>query len=713
MSHRRRGVIGFVALAVVCAATAPAVGRPATERVIVVLEEGAGPPAQVAERLAERHGGEIGFVYRHAIQGFTLELAAAAVGGLSRAQGVAYVEEDVEVFLTQTGQTVPTGIDRVQADQNPPAAPVDVDIAVIDTGIWLGTNPDGTARNHEDLNVVAVTNCTEAIFYPLFGGCSQTGANDGNGHGTHVAGIAASKDNSVGSLGSAPGAKLWSLKAINDDGTGYLGGVLAAIDLATAYSAQIDVVNMSLTISPAQQSITDAVNASIDSGIVYVVAAGNSGDDVTDYSPANVPGVITVSALADFDGQPGALGSPTCRDDVSDDMLAGWSNFGSGVDLASPGVCIFSTWLNDSYAVLSGTSMASPLVAGAAARYIAENGKPAGRTGVMAVRDALVEGGIAQAHLECGFGGDPDAYPEPLLFMNGSAFGGSGACSDSASTNHPPLARDDTATTSEEVAVSVPVLSNDDDPDGDPLTITSVTDPAHGSTVIQGTNIVYTPDSGFSGTDGFNYSISDGKDGTATAGVTVTVESADEPLAASFVYDCVDLTCSFTDTSTDDGSITGHHWDFGDGNQSTAADPSHTYANPGGYDVTLTVTDDSGNQDTSSTNVTLDVVTQVMTVAVYPILLQGQNASVAMDALAENGSPVPEVTIEGEWSYLNPGGKTKTQTDGGVTDSSGTLQLSIQLPRNADAGSLTFCVTSASADGYRYEPSVECAVPLD
>lgn len=123
MSHRRRGVIGLVALAVVCAATAPALARPATERVVVVLEAGAGPPTQVAERLAQRHGGEIGFVYRHAIQGFTLELPAAAVGGLSRAQDVAYVEEDVEVFLAQAGQTLPTGIDRVQADQNPPAAP--------------------------------------------------------------------------------------------------------------------------------------------------------------------------------------------------------------------------------------------------------------------------------------------------------------------------------------------------------------------------------------------------------------------------------------------------------------------------------------------------------------------------------------------------------------------------------------------------------------
>lgn len=714
MRHRRRDVICLVALALAFSATLPALARPATERVIVVLGPGAGPPEEAAKGLANRHGGEVGFVYRHAIRGFTLELPEGAVPGLSRAPEVAYVEPDLEVNLDQAGQTVPTGIQRVQADLNPPTPPVDVDIAVIDTGIWLGSNPDGSSRNHEDLNVVAVTNCTEAIFYPLFGGCSPSGTNDGNGHGTHVAGIAASQDNAVGSLGSAPGARLWSLKAINDDGTGYLGGVLAAIDLATAHSDQIDVVNMSLTISPAQQSVTDAVNASIDRGIVYVVAAGNDGADVAGYSPANVPGVITVSALADFDGEPGALGSPTCRNDVSDDMLAVWSNFGSGVDLAAPGVCIHSTWLDDGYATLSGTSMASPLVAGAAGRYIAENGKPTGRAGVLAVRDALVVGGIAQGHPGCGFGGDPDPYPEPLLFMNGPAFGGSGECSDSTDTNSPPLARDDTATTTEDVAVSIPVLANDEDPDGDPLTITSVSDPSNGSAAIDGTNVVYTPGPDFSGTDQFTYAVSDGNGGTASAGVTVTVTPVDDPPAASFGYECVDLTCSFVDTSTDDGTITGRQWSFGDGSQSAAVSPSHTYGDPGHYEVSLTVTDDGGNQSTTSTTIRVDVAaTRLMTVAVYPILVDGRNASVAMDALAADGSGLGGVTIEGDWAYLNRGGKEKAQGDGGVTDASGTLQLTIELPRNVDPGSLTFCVTSVTAEGYDYTPSVDCAVPLD
>lgn len=713
MWHRRRGVICWLALALALSSTVPALADPATERVIVVLRAAAGPPEEAAQGLANRHGGEVGFVYRHAIRGFTLELPAGAVAGLGRAPEVAYVEPDLEVSLAQEGQTVPTGIDRVGAGSNPPVSPVDIDIAVIDTGIWLGTNPDGTARSHEDLNVVAVTNCTEAIFYPLFGGCSPSGANDGNGHGTHVAGIAAARNNAVGSLGSAPGARLWSLKAINDDGTGFLGGVLAAIDLATANADRIDVVNMSLTISPSQQSITDAVNASIDRGIVYVVAAGNDGADAGDYSPAAIPGAITVSALADFDGVPGGLGSPTCRSDVTDDTLAVWSNFGSSVDLAAPGVCIYSTWLNDGYATLSGTSMASPLVAGAAGRYIAENGKPTGRGGVLAVRDALVGGGIAQDHPECGFGGDPDPYPEPLLFMNGPAFGGSGTCSDLPDTNEAPLARDDTATTTEDTAVSIPVLANDDDPDGDPLTITSVSDPDNGSAAITGSEVVYTPAPDFAGTDRFTYSVSDGRGGTSSAGVTVTVAPVDDPPSAAFTHDCADLTCWFTDMSTDDGTITSYQWSFGDGTQSTVVDPTHTYPAPGRYEVSLQVTDDAGHQSQTSTTLTVDVTSRSMTVAVYPILVDGTSASVTMDALAADGSRIGGVMIAGEWTYLNPGGKTRTVTGGGVTDSSGSLRLTIDLPKKSDPSALTFCVTDVAADGYQYSPSVDCAVPLD
>ena len=126
---------------------------------------------------------------------------------------------------------------------------------------------------------------------------------------------------------------------------------------------------MSLGFVGTSAALDTAIANSVNAGVVYVVAAGNDAIDAAQFSPASHPDVITVSALADFDGLPGGLGAPTCRTDV-DDTLADFSNFGPSVEIAAPGVCIYSTFLNDGYiGTYSGTSMASPYVAGAVARY--------------------------------------------------------------------------------------------------------------------------------------------------------------------------------------------------------------------------------------------------------------------------------------------------------------------------------------------------------
>ncbi|WP_371079036.1 S8 family serine peptidase, partial [Salmonella enterica] len=130
---------------------------------------------------------------------------------------------------------------------------------------------------------------------------------------------------------------------------------------------------MSLGGGGSEGSCTDggmhqAICRSVAAGVTYVVAAGNPASDAESFVPATYPEVITVSAIADFDGKPGGLGTPTCATGT-DDTFASFSNYGDDVDLTAPGMCVLSTWRGGTTGVASGTSMASPHVAGAAALY--------------------------------------------------------------------------------------------------------------------------------------------------------------------------------------------------------------------------------------------------------------------------------------------------------------------------------------------------------
>lgn len=610
----RRSALSGMALALTLATAVPAVAEPETVEVIVVLAPGQGSVPDQARRLAAAHRGQVGFIYQHALQGFTLTLPKAAVAELSTGTGVAYVEPVRAVRAFET-QTVPTGIDRIEADLNPSTADMTtVDVAVIDTGVYLGTREDGTLRSHLDLNLRFVADCTTAVFYPLFGSCNGTNYQDENGHGTHVAGIIGARDNDFGSVGVAPNVVLWSAKVLNGDGTGTTGMVLAGIDLVAQNSDSIEVANMSLGFEGTSDAINDAIANAVDRGVVFVVAAGNSASDASGFSPANSPDVITVSAVADFDGLPGGLGAPTCRAD-QDDTLADFSNFGPAVEIAAPGVCIFSTWLNDGYAVKSGTSMASPYVAGAVARYLAESGfNPNSRADVLAVRDAIIGAGVDQASA-CGFA-DVDTSPEPLLFVNGPLFGGTGACEGEPEPNQAPT--------------------------------------------------------------------------------------------AGFTFSCVDLTCTFTSTSSDpDGDPLSQAWDFGDGNSSTATDPSHTYGAAGSYTVTLTVSDGS-LQDAASQSVTVAEPATV-TVEIGPIVFKGKNAEVAVTVLDGSGTPVSGATIEGVWTWADRRGREKSATATAVSDGSG---VAVFVRRVSASSLVSFCVNGVTATGYDYiPPPTTCVYP--
>lgn len=296
--------------------------------------------------------------------------------------------------------SVPTGLNRIDAEKSPTAKidgvanALDVDVAIIDTGIDL---------THTDLNVFKNVN----LIMPTKNG------NDDNGHGSHVAGIIGAKDDGKGVVGVAPGARLWAVKVLNANGSGLMSDIIAGIDYVTKNASQIEVANMSLGCECTSTALSNAINNAVNAGVVITVAAGNSAKDSSTFSPANNSNVITVSAIADFNGLPGGGAAATCRSDV-DETFADFSNFGAPVDIAAPGVCIYSTYKGGGYSTLSGTSMASPHVAGAVALYIAGHGRATNASGVTSIKNAILSTAFPQSSAN-GFSGDPDSFKEPLL----------------------------------------------------------------------------------------------------------------------------------------------------------------------------------------------------------------------------------------------------------------------------------------------------------
>jgi subtilisin family serine protease len=271
-----------------------------------------------------------------------------------------------------------------------------VGIAIIDTGIDL---------THPDLNVQGNVTCVPGT----------PSGNDDHGHGTHCAGIAAAINNAIGVRGVAPNAKLYAVKVLASNGSGDMSWVIAGVDWVTANAGNIRVANMSLG-GPDSLALKNAIHNSVAAGVAYCVAAGNSARDASSTSPANCPDALTVSAIVDTDGQCGHHGRRSTYG--KDDTFASFSNWGPFVHIAAPGVNIYSTYKGGSYATMSGTSMAAPHVTGAAAQYIASQLALGFSPSPTVVYDALIDNGTLQID-PCGFTGDSDGIPEPLVSAAG------------------------------------------------------------------------------------------------------------------------------------------------------------------------------------------------------------------------------------------------------------------------------------------------------
>ena len=297
-------------------------------------------------------------------------------------------------------EEVSTGIHRIDAiltpsDSKVGSQMVNSDIAIIDSGIDLSHPdlnvyrnistiiPQNSTSNH---NTLAASNINlEKIglntlnseknrtdFYPPFSRNTISSGYDECGHGTSVAGVAAAKHNSFGIVGVAQGARLWSIKVLDWDNAtkrceGSISSVIAAVEYVTKHASQIDVTNLSLGCKCNSSALDEAIHKSVAANVTYVVASGNIHVDASSFSPANNTDVISVSAIADQDGRCGAKGHSIWVDAGSmsgfndDDTLARFSNYGSIIDIAAPGVYINSTSANGGYATISGTSIAASL----------------------------------------------------------------------------------------------------------------------------------------------------------------------------------------------------------------------------------------------------------------------------------------------------------------------------------------------------------------
>ena len=535
------------------AALAAATSTTIPDHYIVVFRGDVGDPGRLAAELVARHAGTLGHTYEHALKGFSAVIPASSLEALRADPSVEYIEADQVARIVAVQSPATWGLDRVDQRDLPLSNSytynvngAGVNVYIIDTGI---------RTTHTEFGGRAVG---------AFGAVNDgNGTNDCNGHGTHVSGTAGGS-----TYGVAKSVSLYAVRVLDCSGSGTYADVIAGVDWVTANHINPAVANMSLG-GPASAAVDQAVTNSINSGVTYAIAAGNDNLTACNQSPARTPLAITV-------------GSTT-----STDARSSFSNFGTCVDIFAPGSAITSAWNTSDVAtnVISGTSMASPHVAGAAALYLSANPTATPAAVATALTGNATTGkvtnpgtGSPNRLLYTAFiGGTPPPNPLVVSFT--------WTCTN--------LACSFTGTASGPNNFTSATWAFGDGTGAGPLTNRQ----SHTYATAGSYTVTWTvTDAG-------------GNTSTATNVVTVTTPPPPPPPTGpvvDFTFTCTGLSCAFKGTVTSSNGISNAGWTFGDGTTAGFSDqPSHTYLLAGSYSVTFTVTDRGGLSGSKTRTVTV------------------------------------------------------------------------------------------------------------
>jgi aqualysin 1 len=528
-------------------------GQPISGDYIVVFDNAVPDPRGRAQQFVSAHGGSLTHSYSHALKGFAARLPDAAVQALRMTPGVAYIEPNqvMRAITLQTGAT--WGIDRVDQRDLPLSTTYEhnadgtgVKVYIIDTGLRF---------DHAEFGGRAASG-----FDAVDGGA----ADDCNGHGTHVGGTVGGT-----TYGIAKNVGLVAVRVLDCGGSGTTAGVIAGVDWVTGDHAvgAPAAANMSLG-GGASTALDNAVINSINDGVTYGVAAGNSNANACLFSPARAAAALTVAST------------------TTTDARSSFSNFGTCVDIFAPGSSITSAWSTSPTATntISGTSMATPHIVGAAALYLQTN---------TAATPAQVESAL-ESNATAGKVTSPGTGSPNLLLY--TAFISAGPPPPPPAPPATPSGL--TATTVDHQRINLAWTDSDTETSFE--LERSLDGVSFSPIATLAANVTSYSNTGLAASTTYHYQIRARNAGGASAfspPATATTNSApiDAPPVARYTWSCTSgngRTCSFNATSsTDDNGISSYAWAFGDGTTGSGATVSHRFGSRGTRNVTLTVRD--------------------------------------------------------------------------------------------------------------------------